>query len=40
MVPWTAGAETGTYRARADDSGTGVGYVVECDETNNAADWP
>ncbi|MCP4793839.1 MAG: VCBS repeat-containing protein [Proteobacteria bacterium] len=40
LVPWTEGQQTGEYRTKADDSGTGVGEVVECDETNNAADWP
>lgn len=40
LVPWNEGLQTGDYRVRADDSGTGVGYVTECDETNNAADWP
>jgi hypothetical protein len=40
LVPWNPDAKTGAWRVRADDNGFGVGYVAECDEDDNASDWP
>ncbi len=40
LVPIDGALVTGEYRARADDNGFGVGYVTECNEGDNDADWP
>jgi hypothetical protein len=40
LVPYDESMSTGTFRVRADDSGFINGAITECDETNNAADWP
>ncbi len=40
LVPYDPAEATGSFRVRADDSGFGDGAIVECDEADNAADWP
>ena len=40
LVPWDEALGTGEFRVRADDNGYGVGYVTECQEEDNDADWP
>ncbi len=39
-IPYEAADATDDFLARADDTGSGTGFILECDETDNDAEWP